>query len=264
MKAVEFPSIPQFEWNEVYESSGDAWLFHSHEWIEIEARFFAQKNLSFAIQNEEGKTVGIHPLYLRQNGLGTWVERSIDCGVHRHTGMALLDHLSSAEIHSAQALGIQHIFTLAEMNDIDRIQLNAHNLAPKNLSAQREEIPFWVADYHFYLGLYFGPQGFNPAPGMVTCCADQIINLGESSEEELFQNLEESCRRAVRKAIRNDLALHSIENENAIVDYYALAQLSRERTDENLPSLEFYQYLYAQLFPLNKCRSFLRRKRRKK
>ncbi len=253
MKVKKFSEVSRTAWNTVYEKSDDAWIFHCHEWVELESRFFGEMNLSFALEGEEGACLGIHPLYLRKSGLEEWVETVLDCGIHRHTGLALLDSLNHRRKAVLRDMAMQHIFKLAEQFDVDRIQLNAHNLAPRNLSTKREEIPFWVVDYHFHLGLHFNSKGYNPVPGMASCCADQIVSLEGVSTEILFRQLEESCQRAIRKALKSNLATGFMEGDEAILEYYRLARISSERTGESLPPCEYYDEIFSNFHPLGKC-----------
>ena len=87
---------------------------------------------------------------------------------------------------------MEHILHIAEEVEADRIQLNAHNLAPVSRSQNRQEIPFWVMDYGFHLGLRFLDVGYAPCPGMATCCADQIVDL-TVSDDVLFDRLDPSA-----------------------------------------------------------------------
>ena len=248
MKIVPYSDVHRTAWNDLSERSHDAWLFHRSEWIDIESRYFAEANHSFAIANPSGSIVGLQPLYFRN-----LQERLLDSGLHRHTGLALENTLTSSEIRAARALAMEHILSLALRHDIDRIQLNAHNLAPHNLSIAREEIPFWVSDYGFYLGIHFSSQGIAPAPEMATCCADQIVTLAGLDEDNLFKKLDESCQRAVRKAVRMNLTLTFAESRHDIDEYYTLALASAQRSGEQLPPIEYYLSIFENFRPIAKC-----------
>lgn len=248
MKLLPLGQVSKEAWNEACEKSDEAWLFHTHEWVDLESRFFAEANYSFAIVGGRGEVLGVHPLYVRTMG-----EKLLDSGVHRHTGLALRNDLGSAEMKTARALVMNHIFDLARQHDVDRIQLNSHNLAPLNLSCRREDIPFWVSDYGFYLGLHFSTQGVVPVPGMATCCADQIVNLEGQDETTLFRNLEGSCQRAIRKAQKHGLKIVFAHDKADVDEYYQLAQVSAARTGEMLPSKDYYSSIFERLHPLRKC-----------
>jgi hypothetical protein len=244
MKIVAFDAVSAVQWNDVCDRSEDAWLFHRHEWVEIEAEHFAMKNLSFAIADGRGTLIGVQPLYLRENGLGTWSEQTIDCGVHRHTGLALIPEFAGPEVRAARRLAMNHLDELAAAERVDRIHLNCQNLAPRNLSGRREEIPFWVMEDGYHLGLHFGPNGFLPVPGMATCCADQIVPLAGRSEEDLFAALDEACRRAVRKAQRSGLTIVVAAEPEAVEAYYQIALSSSKRTGETLPDSSYYSAIH--------------------
>jgi len=197
--------------------------------------------------------VGIHPLYLREQVLGGWTERALDCGVHRHTGLALLPSLPPGAVRAARRLAMTHLHRTARRLGVDRVHLNAQNLAPRNLCGQREEVPFWVADHGYQLGMHFGPAGPLPVPGMSTCCADQVVALAGLGEEHLFRGLEEGCRRAVRKAQKKGLEARVADGPDAAAEYYRLARLSSTRTGEHLLPLSYYEALYARLAPEGRC-----------
>lgn len=252
MKIELFHNIDPKKWNNLCDNSDYAWLFHRYEWIEIESQFFTEKNLSFGIV-KNNQLIALQPLYKRRINLGYFTEILIDSGIHRHTGLAFCNNLNLSEIKAIRAISMNYIFHLAEEHDVDRIQLNTHNLAPINLSSNREEIPFWVRDYGFYLGLNFSKAGFVPIPGMSTCNADQIVDL-KNDESSLFSSLEEACRRAIRKAEKNKL-LFTIDNESNVIDeYYKLAIISAQKTGEILPPKEFYLKIYNKFYPSERCK----------
>jgi lipid II:glycine glycyltransferase (peptidoglycan interpeptide bridge formation enzyme) len=107
------------------------------------------------------------------------------------------------------------------------------------MGLDRAEIPFWVESHGFELGLAFGPYSMQPGPGMATCNADQIIDLLRD-EELLFGSLEESCRRAVRRAASFGLTVESLSGDGSVERYYRLAQLSATRTGEALAPFQYY------------------------
>lgn len=254
MKLDYYPNLAPERWNRACEDSEQAWLFHRHEWISLEERFWAEGNYSFGILGEANQLIGILPLYLRKNGLGRWTESVLDSGLHRQTGLALVRGLSTETVHAAQTLSMNHLLQLADRLDVDRVQLNAHNLAPQCLLPQQAELPFWAADARFQLGLHFGPQGFLPMPGRTTACVDQIVRLDGRDEPALFGSLSEPCRRAVRKAIRSQLAAAWGEAVADVHDYYRLAQLSAQRSGEPLPPKEYYQSMFDVLHASGRCR----------
>lgn len=234
MKVVPFVEVSPEQWDECCDQSSDAWLFHRSTWVDIEANFFVGDNLSFALI-DGGSVVGVQPLYFSELSIG-WVERLLHCGIHRHTGLAVLDNLSSSSIKTARSIAMQHIYSLAQKYSADRIQLNCQNLAPGNLSQRRHEIPFWVENEGFFLGMNFGVNGMIPAPGLSVCCADQVVSLFEDNAI-IFSQLEESCRRAIRKAERHGL---SIEINASVDEYYSLAELASMRTGESLAQREYF------------------------
>ncbi len=243
MKVTAHADVPSTVWDEVCARSSSAWLFHRSAWIGIESTYFPHRNLSFALE-DNGEVIGVQPLYASETGLG-WIERLVHSGVHRHTGLALVDGLAPATIKAARTAAMREIAAIADAGQADRIQLNAQSLAPASLAAL--EIPFWVADYGFHFGLQFGRNGMVPAPGMSTCCADQIVMLG-AGEDQLFASLDEGCRRAVRKATSAGLGFEA--GDAAAIDHYGpIAQASAVRTGESLPPRAYYEAILSALGP---------------
>jgi hypothetical protein len=250
MKIVNAREISAAEWDEVSDASPQAWLFHRSDWMTIEERFVTANN-SFALVHRE-RVVGIQPLYFTEASNGHGGERLLHCGVHRHTGLALVPDLTPAERASARSQAMAHIFALADACDASRIQLNSHNLAPENLSPDRQEIPFWVEHYGFYLGLNFAPMGMLPAPTMATCNADQLVKL-DATEEQLFAALDQKCRNAVRQALQKELELDVARSSDAVETYYAIAKLSAERTREALSPIDYYREIWSRLAASGRC-----------
>ena len=251
MRAVPFGEVLPAQWDEVCEHSGAAWLFHRAAWIAIEGRFFGHRDLSFALEDHTG-LIGVHPLYVSEVGIG-WLERLVHSGIHRHTGLALRDGLPQSTVRAARSESMRRVRESAAAEKADRIQLNAQNLAPDNLSAAREEIPFWVREYGFELGLNFSPAGMLPAPGLSTCCADQIVHL-DPDEDELFASLDEGCRRAIRKAQKAGVQFELVDENSGLPDYLRLARVAATRTGETLPPDVYYQAIVDELGPARRCR----------
>jgi Acetyltransferase (GNAT) domain len=238
MRVVPFAEIPTASWNEVAATSAYAWLMHRAEWVDIETRFFVERNFSFALV-EHDKVIAIQPLFLASIAQTGGLERLLHSGIHRHTGLALAPNLDRNLAHAAERCAMERIFLVADQHDVDRIQLNVHNLAPICFSLDRPEIPFWVEEDGFQLGLNFVSHGHAALPGFGTCCADQIIDLSPP-RDVLFSRLNEACRRAVRKAERFELTFTVTHSPKALDTYFSLAQRSAQRTRETLPPFDYY------------------------
>ncbi len=140
---------------------------------------------------------------------------------------------------------MRQIFAEAEHHDVDRILLNAHNLAPRNLGDRSAEGPFWVRDFGFELGMHITPSGDLPVPGLGNVCADQVVAL-RATEDELFQGLESACQAAIRKAERSGLTFTEATGD-PIKAYYDLATVSAQRTGEVLLPISYYQTIWDRL-----------------
>lgn len=247
MKVVAFDALSPQQWDAACRASGWAWLFHQHAWVTLEDRCFGHRNRSFALVDQES-VVGVFPLYVSENGIG-WIERLLHSGIHRHTGLALVDGLPALKVTEAWPAAMSQVMAVAADERVDRIQLNSQNLSPFNLGSRREEVPAWVRDYGFELGLNFGPNGMLPVPGMSTCCADQIVDLA-GEEPALFDRLDPNCRKAVRKAQTSGVVFEESYADDELTVYRSLAQLAAERTGEQLPRDEYFEVLRRQLKPL--------------
>ena len=245
MKDVPFDAIGASSWDALAEASPQAWLLHRSDWISIETEFFWAANLSFALV-EGGRLVGIQPLYLSDARHGTGGEVLIHSGIHRHTGLALAPDLTPSIARAGRSLAMVRILELAAAAGADRILLNSHNLAPENRSLSRQEIPFWVLDYGFHLGLAFSQSGPTPCPGLSTCNADQIVDLS-ADESQLFAQLDSACRRAIRKAEAAGLSFSIGGDAWRVSAYMRMAEKSAERTGEVLPPAAYYRSIIERL-----------------
>lgn len=245
MKAVKFCDLDREIWDRVAALSPHAWLTHTSAWVKIEERFFVQANLSFALV-DKGEVVGLQPLFLSEGAGMSFGERLLHSGIHRHTGLALAADTGSSTKKAIRRAAMKEILALADLYDVDRVQLNSHNLAPINRSADREEIPFWVRDFGFHLGISFGPSGMTPCPGVSTVNADQLVDL-MASEDTLFSNLDD--RASVRQANKEGLEFEISNVPSALQHYMAIAEASARRTGEVLPPYEYYQSILEAFLP---------------
>lgn len=250
MKTIPFGEVDPKSWDGVVDASTQAWLFHRTAWVRIETEFWAQANHSFAVLDDHEAVIGTCPFYRRDLPRG-WTERILDSGHHRHTGPAFRDDLAPEVRKASIAVCMRHILQLAEKEGVDRVLLNAHNLAPANLGDRAAEVPYWVREHGFQLGMAMGAEGDESAPGLSTLAADQIVSL-RLEEVELFRRMDEDCRKAVRKAERGGVTV-SEAADGFLNDYYGLAQASAQRTGEELPPKEYYAKIWASLGADGRC-----------
>ncbi|MGE0500687.1 MAG: GNAT family N-acetyltransferase [Rhizobiaceae bacterium] len=197
--------------------------------------------MSFGLMSDD-VLVGLHPLYVSDVRHGAPGETLLHSGIHRHTGLALRDGLGHRHIAEARAVAVQHIVTLAHSFGVDRIQLNTHNLAPVNRSLDREEIPYFVTDFGFHLGLGFSANTLSAAPGFAVCNADQIVDLTQT-EDALWERL--TNRAVIRKADKVGLTFDIGRDPGRLDDYWTLATASALRTGEALPLKRYYEQILA-------------------
>jgi hypothetical protein len=240
VKRVERDRLPAGAWDDACARSDEAWLFHREAWVRIETVHGAVEDRSFAMVDAGGAVAAVQPLYVQRLPLGPFVETLVHSGLHRHTGLAAVNGLGTEELAALRSLAMARIFEIADEVDADRIQLNAHNLAPARRSATRDEVPFWVSEFGFELGLQIGPSGIAPAPGMSTLCADQIVSL-EAEPDVLFDRMEPACRRAVRKARKEGVSARWVEPLAELPVYWELARTSAARTGEALAPRAYHE-----------------------
>lgn len=245
MKVVSRHNVGEPAWNQCVAASREAWLFHDWAWIEIERTFFAASEHSFALE-EGGVIVGVNPLYLAGPAQGMGDEHLLHCGVHRHATLALKDALDPSTAKAARSAAMRHIIEFAREKDVDRIHFGLQTAAPAFHADKRAEVPFFARDYGFQVGISFGPYGISPCPGLTTLAADQVVML-DSDEAVLFQGLDESCRRAVRRAQKAQLNWTIGSALEGLDTYLALAARSATRTGEALPPADYYRAI---------CRAF--------
>ncbi|MCC8980659.1 lipid II:glycine glycyltransferase FemX [Bradyrhizobium acaciae] len=242
MKVVRFRELDRCDWDRLALQSPEAWLTHRSAWIEIEERFFVSANLSFALE-ENSQLVGIQPLFINERAGMAFGERLLHSGIHRHTGLALDLDVGAGVAKAARQAAMQEILAIGDLYDVDRIQLNYHNLAPANRHSGREAVPFWVSEFGFQLGIAFGPSGMLPCPGSSTLNADQLVDLAPTVDE-LFARLDNSCRTAVRKAEKSNLQFEISSDASYLEAYMDIARASATRTGEALPPLEYYRDIF--------------------
>lgn len=244
MKIVPFDDVDPARWNACCDESREAWLFHRAEWVAIETAHLAPRSAAFAVE-DSGSIVAVVPAYVATLGLGTWSEKVVHSGIHRHAGIAVRDGLDLGMLRAVRGAALRGLCSVALDVDADRIHLGVQNLAPVRRERGLGDVPFWVLEGGFFLGLGVGPSGLVPAPGIAACCADQIIDLSVD-EPVLFQCLAESCRRAVRKAHASGLSLE-VPGNDPVDRYFALAVASATRTGESLAPPAYFRDVWGRL-----------------
>jgi hypothetical protein len=242
MKVVKFADVTPEEWDAVVEASPWAWLHHLSHWIILETKYWFPVNHSFLIRADNGQPLAVLPLYLSDVPVTSFVERLLHSGIHRHTGLAVVPTVDRKQLKQVRSCAMHEVFRIASEAHADRIQLNAHNLAPGNLPPYREEIPFFVEDFHFYFGLKFGPYGFEPAPGQTTCCSDQIISL-DQDEAALFGALEN--RTVIRKGLREGVEVIEAKATDSLLQSIELRRAAAARTQQTLMPDQYYADVLA-------------------
>ncbi|MEQ8746008.1 GNAT family N-acetyltransferase [Pyruvatibacter sp.] len=248
MKVVRRDELAPGLWDELVMTSRQTWLFHVDGWVSHEAALTDARDFSFALTSG-GRVVAVVPLFLSEVGLGAFTETLIHNSLHRQTGIALSPELDDEQKKLAWQDVMTEVLRLSELHGADRIHFGEQNLSDECLSAERREVPFYVTDYGFQLGLAYGPSGFQPFPGGATTVVDQIIDLRQS-EERLMANLKSVCRRNVRSSAKAGVTCVDATQDINLVDrYYALAENSAKRTGEVLAARDHFSTLFERFGP---------------
>jgi hypothetical protein len=246
MRIEQYTAVSPKEWDAFVEASPSAWLYHLSDWMALERKYWFPESHSFMIRAESGEPLGVLPLYFTKLNLGTgrFVERLLHSGVHRHTGLASAPSLIRKQLKRVQAAAMQEVFRIAEQVEADRIQLNEQNLAPANLPPHRQEISFFVEDFHFFFGLGLNEAGgITPEPGRMNCNSDQIIML-DQPEEALFANLSEPTQRGVRRARREAIQVFEAGSAAEYKDFVDLRLDAQRRTGQAVMPEAYYADIF--------------------
>lgn len=242
MKPINFSAVTPQEWDTLVDCSDDAWLFTRYRWVLFEQKHVVVDNLSFAIKDKD-RIAAIVPLYKYVLGLGAWSEILVSNGLHRAGGVIFHPQLEKTAVHEVRSIVMKEIFERAKQVKADRISLGQQTLCPNILWKSGFQIPFWILNYGFHLGLNIGPSGICPAPFMATCAADLVVLL-ETPEHELFGALNTSCRRGLRKAENIGFSFQKLEGIDKYREYYELYKTSCSRRNETPKEFEYFEDLF--------------------
>ncbi len=195
-----------------------------------ESRYFCRQNHSFAVVAPDGSMAAIMPLFFVTASSGIGDEQLLTSGFVRHTGPALAAGLSQSACNAARSELFRHTLGLARALRADRVHIGAQTLAPK-FRGGFPSLPAWIGDYGFHLGVAVWPGGTSGIPGCSINAADQIVDL-DVDEPILFGQLDESCRRAVRKAEKSGLVTVVASDKRSFEVFFELALQSAKRTGE--------------------------------
>lgn len=236
VKVSEFRDVPPDHWDSVWRASDDAWLFHSASWVDFESRHNWDRNVSFALM-DHGSTAAVLPLY--EGHLGN--VKVLLSGLHRHAGLAIHpDYLQSAR--HIQGMCMTHLRSLASDCGASRIHLSVQNLAPRNLTVERDHVPFWIQDYGYHLGLVVTRLGIDAIRGRSNLFADQVIDLRPETAK-IFGRFSSACRRAIRRSEEKNLHFYVPAGAQAAEGYAEIAAVSALRTAESIRSAGYYDDL---------------------
>ncbi len=241
MRVIPFVDIEPSVWNELCDSSDDAWLFHRHEWISLEVMRLGAINVSFAISRND-ELVGLVPLLNSRVPIGPFVEKLFHMGLHRHAGVAIRDSSSILQGEEAERLSLTTCISLAHEGSADRLQLSVQNAAPRWRPGRPDAIPFWSMSGMVNFGIYSGPNGIMPFPFASTLALDQFYDLSVDPDTPGL-GIASSARTAVRKALSHGLEVGVEQGPQALAHVLDLTAKSAARTGETVPDPAYFHTL---------------------
>jgi hypothetical protein len=241
MRAIPFDEVEPSLWNEICDSSDEAWLFHRHEWIRLEAKRLGAVNLSFAISRND-ELVGLVPLLNSALPLGPFNENLYHMGLHRHSGVAISGSSSMLQRAEAERFALTTTISLANNGSADRLQLSVQNAAPRWRPGRPDAIPFWSTSGMVNFGIYSGPNGIMPFPFASTLALDQFYNLSVDPDTPGL-GIASSARTAARKALNQGLEVCVEQGHLALAYVLDLAVKSSTRTGETVHEPTYFHDL---------------------
>ena len=241
MRLVPYDDVAASEWNRVCDACDDAWLFHRYEWIQLEMCRLTASNHSFGIMAKD-QLIGIVPLFQSAFPIGPFTESLLHTGIHRHTGIAIAESLNPVQKAEVESLALKACLKTAVELEVDRLQLNVQNAAPRWRPGGVVSLPFWASSENVHFGMYSGPNGIVPIPFMSTLAVDLFYDLSVSPEIPGL-GVSSSARTAARKAFTNGLRATWVTPVNQVGMILDIAEKSSRRSGEAMPNIAYFTRL---------------------
>lgn len=233
MRVVPFSDDQAAEWDACVARSRDAWLFHLAAWKDIEEQ--RARSVSFYVEIDGG-IAAICPLYVsRRTFAGAFHVNVLHTGIAR-SGPALVDGLGRRARAGVIAEMLRHADALARHEDAWRLEIRLPPLAPANLPPLRPHVSplaYWGE---------FSPvkYGRSSESGVVP---DQIVDL-RKPEDALWAELDDDCRKAIRKARKSGLVVTRAAAREEVAVYHQLHRQTYGRTGAGILPLDHFLALW--------------------
>jgi len=228
-------------WNQLVDQSPEAWLFHRSEWVELETCLY--QNESFVIVSDDGRPLGVFCVYLSPEAK-PFRKRYFFTG-HGRSGPAMAPELSESQRRMVMTHALDYLRKRSRVCNVDCLEVRLPSLAPAYLPPlRRVENPLWEFGFGC-LPRYGSTNGLERLVGVNT--PTTIIELQNSSEEDLFAACSHACRNVVRKAMRAGVTCIEDNTTVGLNSFYATYQASFERSGAQVRPLAFFQKMHASL-----------------
>jgi CelD/BcsL family acetyltransferase involved in cellulose biosynthesis len=234
------------KWDQFVIASDDTWLFHTADWIGIESA--DNPSRSFLIASE-GEIRGVCPLYVGRRRYARVASTRILHTGQARSGPALAPGLSRREQTAVYRRMLAHIDDLARAERVDAVELRLASLAPGNLPPLRPAVHPLIA-----LGP-FSPLRYGHAFDR-PIAIDKIVAL-ERPEDRLWMDLDDDCRKAVRKARKSGVTVVTAASRDDVGVYYRLHVDNYRRTGATSLPLTHFQELWDRFFDKGFLQLFL-------
>jgi len=207
---VSRPTVERQQWDAFVDASDDAWLWHRYDMQDALSTWPSQKDLSFAIinQNVNQEFVVIIPLYLIQQKFGNFLKWNL---LNSLGGPAFSNEILLRQRKKIMATAVSHIKKLAEQYSACELTVSMSPVAPVFIGIQCPRVNP-LLEY-----------GFENIQSQTW-----IVDLRKSIEQ-LWAGMEKRARTAVRKAEKERVTVREATYEDLDL-YYDLHCQTYKRT----------------------------------
>jgi lipid II:glycine glycyltransferase (peptidoglycan interpeptide bridge formation enzyme) len=246
MEFHDFSAVQADEWDRFVHASPDAWLFHLSPWIELETS--SARSVSFMVTSG-AEPVAICPLFLTRRKYAGVLSLNVLHTGRARSGPALAPNLAPKRSRDILRAIFQRIDDLARTHRVDRLELRLPTLAPSSLPPLRQHYN-WLSMYRPFEPLVYGHS--LRKGGAVT----QIISLAETADQ-LWANLKQECRTAIRKAQQGGVTVSAATSSTALDEFRAIQADTYSRTGATMLPAEFTERMWSAFQPSG-CLELLR------
>jgi hypothetical protein len=225
-------------WDRFADSSPGAWLFHRADWVTLESA--GERSVSFSVTSG-GECVAICPLFLSRRKYAGFLPSNVLHTGRARSGPALGPNMTPRRSRDILQAIFGHIDEVARASRVDRLEVRLPSLAPAYLPPLRQHYSPLTMCRPFE-PLVYG-HSLQRAPAVT-----QIISL-DSTSEDLWGNLKQECRTAIRKAQQSGVTVKEATSANALDEFRTIQAATYSRTGASMPPLSFAQGMWNAFQP---------------